>query len=84
MVGRWWGKVIIRAFKYTIQKSSSKKEKILCWKPPLDGALIDKIQNAGVGTILRDEFGNVIVALSKVEHGVDSADGIKTLALKAL
>lgn len=49
------------------------------------GALFDKIQKAGVGAILRDEVGNVIMAMSKIENGVDSANDIEAVvAIRAL
>lgn len=51
----------------------------------MDGSLFDKIQEAGVGAILRDEVGTVIMAMSKIENGVDSTDDIQAIAaLRAL
>lgn len=38
------------------------------------------IQKAGVGAILKDEVGNVIMAMSKLESGVDDAEGIEAVA----
>ncbi|XXG47023.1 hypothetical protein AAC387_Pa02g1736 [Persea americana] len=44
-----------------------------------------KIQKAGVGAVLIDEVGNVIMAMSKLESGVDSANYIEAItALRAL
>ncbi|XXG80046.1 hypothetical protein AAC387_Pa09g0995 [Persea americana] len=76
-----------------IKKSSPKTEKAFQWKPPpssifklnVDGAVFAKIQKAGVGAIFRDKVGNVIMAMTKLESGVDSADDIEAIAaLKAL
>lgn len=80
---------LIRDFKCSrIHTNSSKEEKILCLKLPLtgvlklnvDGVLFDKIQKTEIGVILRDEIDNVIMAMSIIENGVDSADDIKALA----
>ncbi|XXG80166.1 hypothetical protein AAC387_Pa09g1097 [Persea americana] len=89
---RWdvqMARTLVWAFKrIRIQKSSPKKEKALRWKPPpsgvfklnMDGAMFAKIQKAGVGAIVKDEAGNVIMAMSKLESGVDSADDIEAIA----
>ena len=51
----------------------------------MDGALFYKIQKAGVGDILRDEVGKMIMAMSKIENGVYSALNIEVIAaLRAL
>lgn len=46
----------------------------------MDGALFDKIQKAGVGAILKDEVSNVIMVMSKLENGVDSAEDIEAIS----
>ena len=80
---------MIRAFKCThIEKSSLKKENVIGWKPPpnclfklnVDGVLFDKIHKAGVGVVLRNGVGNVIMAMSKIKNGVDNADDIEAVA----
>ena len=46
----------------------------------MDGAIFDKLQKVGVEVILRDEKGNVVMAMSKIEHKVDEANDIEALA----
>ena len=63
-------------------------EKILKWKHPpngvlkinVDGALFSDIKKSGVGAILLDEAGYVILAMSKIENEMDEAEDIKSLA----
>lgn len=43
--------------------------------------MFDKIQKTGVRTILREEKGNLIMATSKIENGVDEVDDIEALAV---
>lgn len=43
--------------------------------------MFDKIQKEGVGAILWGEKGNVIMAMSKIENGVDEAYDIEALAV---
>ncbi|XXG86241.1 hypothetical protein AAC387_Pa11g1173 [Persea americana] len=60
----------------------------LHWHPPptgvvklnVDGVIFENVQKAGVGAVLRDEKGNVIMALSKIETWVAKADDIEAVA----
>lgn len=46
--------------------------------------MFDKLKKARVEAILRDEKGNVILATSKIENGVDGVDDVEALlALRA-
>ncbi|XP_040989052.1 uncharacterized protein LOC121236684 [Juglans microcarpa x Juglans regia] len=59
------------------------------WKPPpsnwlklnVDGAVFDEINKAGVGLVLRDGKGNVMLAASKIEYEVSDAQAIELLAI---
>ncbi|KAF5459270.1 hypothetical protein F2P56_023231, partial [Juglans regia] len=59
------------------------------WKPPptgwlklnVDGAIFSELHKAGVGVVLRDDAGKVILSASKVEFEVNNAEAFETLAI---
>ncbi|XP_042974784.1 uncharacterized protein LOC122306423 [Carya illinoinensis] len=69
--------------------SNPKISKVVRWHPPpsdflklnIDGATFPELSVAGVGVVLRNHKGEVIVACSKVEKEVSSAEFIEAVAL---
>ncbi|KAF5450236.1 hypothetical protein F2P56_030603 [Juglans regia] len=59
---------------------SLKVNKMCCWNAPpcgffylnVDGAIFFYIHKAGVGAVVRDEKGNVVLVVNKIEHESDS------------
>ncbi|XP_042980176.1 uncharacterized protein LOC122310347 [Carya illinoinensis] len=69
--------------------SNPKMSKVVRWHPPpsdfmklnIDGAAFPKHSVAGVGVVLRNHNGEVVVACSKVEKEVSSTEFIEAVAL---
>ncbi|KAG2689169.1 hypothetical protein I3760_09G128000 [Carya illinoinensis] len=63
-----------------LESSSQDTPRVLIWKPPpqgslkmnVDGATLGEIDKAGIGLVLRDHEGNVLMACSKIEHAVQA------------
>lgn len=47
----------------------------------LDGAVFGEINIIGVGLVLRDVNGDVMLATSKIEFGANTAEAIELLAI---
>ncbi|XP_042983363.1 uncharacterized protein LOC122312776 [Carya illinoinensis] len=68
--------------------SNQKITKVVRWHPPpddflklnIDGATFPEYSVAGIGVVLRDQQGEVVVACSKVEKEVSSAEFIEAVA----
>ncbi|XP_041004026.1 uncharacterized protein LOC121249385 [Juglans microcarpa x Juglans regia] len=64
-------------------------QKLGCWRAPPPGfcklnvyaALFFNLQKAGVGAVLRDEKGNVLMAVSKSEHELHEPASVELLAM---
>ncbi|KAF5481279.1 hypothetical protein F2P56_001946, partial [Juglans regia] len=71
-----------------VQSSSSNRKTVCSWKPPpigflklnVDGAMIFSQHKVGVGVILKDERGSVIMVANKIENEVD----LETVELVAM
>ncbi|XP_042985441.1 uncharacterized protein LOC122314103 [Carya illinoinensis] len=72
---------------YAVRKEA---KQICCWNPPppsgflklnVDGAMLYDQQKAGVGVILRDDKGEVLVACSKLEKEMISSEFIEATAM---
>lgn len=69
-----------------------RKERLLSWKPPpsgksklnFDGPLLKQSKNVGIGVILRDNKGEVLLALSQKEVGMFDVDVIEVLAARSM
>ncbi|KAG2712768.1 hypothetical protein I3760_04G141500 [Carya illinoinensis] len=69
--------------------SNQKINKVVRWHPPpndflklnIDGATFLEYSVVGIGVVLRDHNGEVVVACSKVEKEVSSAEFIEAIAL---
>ncbi|XP_042980029.1 uncharacterized protein LOC122310214 [Carya illinoinensis] len=69
--------------------SNQKITKVVRWHPPpndflklnIDGATFPEHSVAGIGVVLRDQYGEVVVACSKVEKDVSSDEFIEAVAL---
>ncbi|XP_042950087.1 uncharacterized protein LOC122282202 [Carya illinoinensis] len=69
--------------------SNQKITQVVRWHPPpndflklnIDGATFPEHSVARIGVVLRDQYGEVIVACSKVEKEVSSAEFIEAVAL---
>ncbi|CAI9756749.1 unnamed protein product [Fraxinus pennsylvanica] len=59
------------------------------WTPPdlnflklnVDGATFQELEKARIGAVLRDSFGKVIMAMSKIEIRVEESEAIELLAI---
>ncbi|KAG6732639.1 hypothetical protein I3842_01G187900 [Carya illinoinensis] len=68
-----------------------RKERLLSWKPPpsgksklnFDGPLLKQSKNVGIGVILRDNKGEVLLALSQKEVGMFDVDNNEVAHLLA-
>ncbi|KAF5478189.1 hypothetical protein F2P56_004771 [Juglans regia] len=67
----------------------SKVKELCCWKPPavgslklnVDGAMFFDRHKAGIGAVLRDDKGDVVLAASKIEYEVNELEDIELLAM---
>ncbi|XP_042974894.1 uncharacterized protein LOC122306534 [Carya illinoinensis] len=72
-----------------LNKGNRELPKVLSWKPPpegslkinIDGAIFDDFNKAGVGVVLRDQAGRVLVACSKSEPAVPNPEIIEATAM---
>ncbi|KAF5444910.1 hypothetical protein F2P56_034002 [Juglans regia] len=80
---------VIQSYTDLKQLPIRKAREYFDWKPPpsgslklnVDGAVFDDLHKAGVGVVLRDDAGMVIMATSKVEFEVINAKAIESLAI---
>ncbi|CAI9757855.1 unnamed protein product [Fraxinus pennsylvanica] len=47
----------------------------------VDGATFKELEKAGIGVVLRDSSGTVIIAMSKIEKSVEESEAIELLAI---
>lgn len=47
----------------------------------MDGAIFKEIDKSGMGCILRDDHGKVLMAANKLEHGVEDPEAIELTAI---
>ncbi|XP_042962749.1 uncharacterized protein LOC122297028 [Carya illinoinensis] len=72
-----------------LESSSRDTPRVLIWKPPpqgslkmnVDGATFGEIDKAGIGLVLRDHEGNVLMTCSKIEHAVANSEFIEATAV---
>ncbi|KAF5475513.1 hypothetical protein F2P56_007313 [Juglans regia] len=66
---------------------------LLCWQPPpsgqlklnFDGAIFYQELKSGVGAVLRDDKGSMIMAMSRLEEGILLVEDVEAIAaLRAL
>ncbi|KAF5455283.1 hypothetical protein F2P56_024878 [Juglans regia] len=76
---------------FTDLRSSSTQsaKRVYSWNPPprgflklnVDGVVFSDVRKAGVGVVLRDDKGKLVMATSKIENEVDNPSTIELLAL---
>ncbi|KAF5444650.1 hypothetical protein F2P56_033768, partial [Juglans regia] len=80
---------VIRAYIDMKHLPKRKAREYYDWKPPptgwlklnVDSAVFSELHKAEVGVVLRDDVGKVILAASKVEFEVNTAEAIESLAI---
>ncbi|XP_018860262.1 uncharacterized protein LOC109021962 [Juglans regia] len=81
--------VLLRSHAQVSIKTRSQTLKHYKWHPPsagclklnVDAAVFPEWDKAGVGPVLRDENGRVIMALSRAEIPMEGSEGIELLAI---
>ncbi|CAI9785388.1 unnamed protein product [Fraxinus pennsylvanica] len=80
---------MLESYSKARKTNNSQIRKHFKWKPPdfnflklnVDGATFKELDKAGIGAVLRDHSGQVIMAMSKIENSVEESEVIELLAI---